>query len=331
MLLKAAAAAALLYWLMSSGRLEWAHLRDIPLTRGTVGLAALGALGIWLGFLLLAWRLSLMVRAAGIVISARSAFELTAIGAFTGAILPGILGGDVVRVVYLCRGEGASRRAAVTAAVICDRALGLASLFLLGTIALGIAWVTGSLPFRSPALLAAPLLALASATAVAAYAARHRLAPAVAARLSRHVPPAIRRGAAVGDLYLRRPRLLAGCLLLSLANHALVCGTFVIAARLLGGVDVSMTQQFLINPLAMAINVIPMTPGGVGLAESAFSWLYEAAGTPLGAAIGILGRGIQYLAFAGAGLPALMLRGRGVDAVARANIGNPDRQDASID
>ena len=45
----------------------------------------------------------------------------------------------------------------------------------------------------------------------------------------------------------------------------------------------------------MVMNVIPITPGGVGVTESAFSYLYDAAGCAMGATIGILGRTIQYI------------------------------------
>jgi uncharacterized membrane protein YbhN (UPF0104 family) len=121
-------------------------------------------------------------------------------------------------------------------------------------------------------------------------------------------PSRIQKALSVGDHFVRRPALLAGCIGLSLVNHALVCGTFLIAAALLGGVAISTLQQFLLNPLAMVINVIPITPGGVGVTESAFSYLYAAAGSPLGATLGILGRSIQYLAFAVVGFPALILR-----------------------
>jgi uncharacterized membrane protein YbhN (UPF0104 family) len=55
----------------------------------------------------------------------------------------------------------------------------------------------------------------------------------------------------------------------------------------------------------MVMNAIPLTPGGIGITESTFSFLFEAIGSSNGAAIGLLGRFIQYSTFAAAGSVAV--------------------------
>jgi uncharacterized membrane protein YbhN (UPF0104 family) len=90
-----------------------------------------------------------------------------------------------------------------------------------------------------------------------------------------------------------------------------VCATFLVASDLLGACDLTALHQYLLNPLAMTLNVVPITPGGVGVAESAFSYLYEAAGCAAGATVGIVGRIIQYAAYVMAGLPSFLARGGG--------------------
>jgi uncharacterized membrane protein YbhN (UPF0104 family) len=193
---------------------------------------------------------------------------------------------------------------------MCDRAVGLFSLFLLGSIVLASAWATGSLPFRSPVLLVAPVVVL-SAIGVVAISATGRLqGPFSYGSWGKYLPSRVQQAVSIGDHFSRRPLLLAGCIGLSLVNHILVCCTFLISAELLGGIDISSLQQFLLNPLAMVINVIPITPGGVGVTESAFSYLYEAADCAIGATIGILGRTIQYIAFIAVGFPAIIFRGK---------------------
>jgi len=275
-----------------------------------VGLVMLGMGGVGLGILLLGLRLCLMVRSAGIELPFRRACSLTSIGLFSGSILPGVVGGDIVKVVYLCRGEGSTQRTLATVAVMCDRAVGLFSLFLLGTIAVASAWATGSLPFRSSVLLIAPLIVFSVVGVVIIYSRRQVLGTFSLGNWGRYLPSRFHQAVAVGDHFVQRPMLLARCIGLSLVNHILVCCTFLIGAELLGGIDISTLQQFLLNPLAMVINVIPITPGGVGMTESAFSYLYDTAGCSLGATIGILGRTIQYLAYAAVGFPALIFRGK---------------------
>ncbi len=309
-LLKTGIATALLYWLASSGRLEFSHLRSISWSPRTVGLVILGVGGVWAGLLLLGLRLRLMVRSLGIVLPLGRACSLTSIGAFSGSILPGVVGGDIVKVVYLCRGEASTQRTFATIAVMCDRAVGLFSLFLLGSIVLAAAWANDSLPFRSPVLLVAPVVVLSMAGVVAISAKGGFLGTFSNGSWGKYLPSRIQQVVSVGDHFVHRPLLLAGCIGLSLVNHILVCCTFLIGAELLGGVDISPLQQFLLNPLAMVINLIPITPGGVGVTESAFSYLYDAAGCAIGATIGILGRTIQYIAFIAVGIPAFIFRGK---------------------
>jgi|GEM_PF-6581392 len=306
--LKALVASLLLYWLATSGRLDFSHFRDIPLSPHTAFLVTAGVGAVWVGILLLGLRLRLMVHAVGIELSLSRACSLTAIGLFSGSILPGVVGGDVVKVVYLYRGEGARHRTLATVAVVWDRAVGLFSLFLLGSLVLVAGWPTEHLPFRSPVLFIAPAVVLLIAAVVVVLGKGRLFGNFCEGRWGALLSPRLRKAVAAGDDFARRPRLLAKCIGLSLVNHALVCSTFLIAAKLLGGIDVPPVQQFMLNPLAMVINVVPITPGGVGVTESAFSYLYEAAGCALGASIGILGRSIQYLAYVVVGFPALTFR-----------------------
>jgi hypothetical protein len=309
-LVKTGLALVLLYWLTSSGRLELSPLQGITWSPLAVGLVVAGVGGVGAGLLLLGWRLCLIAGSLGIALPLRSAFSLTAIGAFAGSVLPGVVGGDVVKIVYLCRGEASSQRTNATAAVIVDRALGLFSLFLLGTIVLVAAEIAGALPFRSPVLFIAPAIVLAAVGAALLMVNRRSWGPVFAWKSDQRLPKRVQQAMQVGDYFSQRPGLLAGCIGLSLANHILVCCTFLVGARLLQVFDVSPLQQFLLNPLAMVINVIPVTPGGVGITESAFSYLYDAAGSDLGATIGLLGRTMQYLVYVAAGFPAFILRGK---------------------
>jgi uncharacterized membrane protein YbhN (UPF0104 family) len=47
----------------------------------------------------------------------------------------------------------------------------------------------------------------------------------------------------------------------------------------------------------MAMNMVPITPGELGISESAFSLLFQIAGSANGATIGFRGRFIQYGVF----------------------------------
>jgi uncharacterized membrane protein YbhN (UPF0104 family) len=71
-------------------------------------------------------------------------------------------------------------------------------------------------------------------------------------------------------------------------------------------------RHFVADPLAMVMNVVPLTPGGIGITEGAFSFLFEQMGSPSGAEIGLVGRGIQYVAYVvGGSIALLAVRFRG--------------------
>ena len=93
-------------------------------------------------------------------------------------------------------------------------------------------------------------------------------------------------------------------IILSLVNHTLVILSFVTAGILL--VDsLPIYAHLALDPLAMVMNMIPITPGGLGVTEGAFSFLFQAFGSPNGAIIGLFGRLIQYSVFSFAGIVAL--------------------------
>ena len=103
---------------------------------------------------------------------------------------------------------------------------------------------------------------------------------------------------------LTRPGLLAIAVLLSLVNHALVIATYVAAAIMLGDI-LPWYAHFVLSPLATVLNMVAITPGGIGLTEGAFSFLYASAGSSQGASVGLLGRILQYLSFIASGTLAL--------------------------
>jgi uncharacterized protein (TIRG00374 family) len=296
--------AAVLYWLLASNRLSLGTLGQLGHDVRTLGWMAAGVASVLLGHLLLAWRLVLLFRRPQLEVSFWRSLALTLIGSLTGAVLPGLVGGDAVKAVYLC-GDAVGRRSHAVATVLVDRVLGLYGLFLLATIMLGGAWCTSALPPYGIVLWAAPLVTAVLTTGLVVSTWPGNWRRALVATVTRHLPAKLQSLAAALEDFLQRPGLLWASIGLSLANHGLVVLTFVVAAAMLHD-PLPLVAHFVLSPLAMAMNMIPLTPGGVGLAEGAFSFLYQYAGSTQGAAVGLLGRVIQYAAFAVGGTPALL-------------------------
>ena len=94
-------AALLVWWLVRCGRLDTELLVSIGLGVPAIALMVAGAACVFLGQLLLAARLLLLLRRQAIHLTYARALGLTLIGSFFGAILPGLVSGDAVKTVYL--------------------------------------------------------------------------------------------------------------------------------------------------------------------------------------------------------------------------------------
>ena len=93
--------------------------------------------------------------------------------------------------------------------------------------------------------------------------------------------------------YRYQPRILISVLVLSVVGHALIVGTFACCAVAIHD-TLPLAHHFVLDPLAMMLNAVPISPGGLGLAEGAFAFLFAGAGSPNGAIIGLMGRMLLY-------------------------------------
>ncbi len=305
LMLKLGVAALLIGWLFSQRRITLSLFMQLHPTAQTIALFCAVAGAVCLGILCMGWRFEQLLRCVGFSISYREALGLTFIGSFTGAVLPGLLGGDVVKAIYLCRRSTHQRSEALTAIMV-DRVIGLYALMSLAVLALPLAglWHCTRLD-RHIQLILLTLWGGVTLGGLILTSCRWTRVP-VYQRLHSCLPQTLRNLTQALVAYCATPRLLIASLLLSMLNHLLVVISFWIVGVIIGD-SLSLMGHLVINPLAMLLNAIPLAPGGVGITESGFSLLFEHAGSPNGATIGLLGRIIQYVVFTLGGIPALLL------------------------
>jgi uncharacterized membrane protein YbhN (UPF0104 family) len=93
-------------------------------------------------------------------------------------------------------------------------------------------------------------------------------------------------------MYRRRGRSIAAALLLSLLGHSGFVLSFYFAAQIFQGPAdeaqiPTLVEHFLLVPIGMTIQALPLAPGGMGVGEYAYGRLYEIVGKS--AAAGVLG------------------------------------------
>jgi uncharacterized protein (TIRG00374 family) len=240
----------------------------------TIGLAAI---------LLTFVRWYYLVRAQGLPFTMTNALRLGLVGFYFNIFLPGAVGGDIIKAAFIARGQ--SRRTVAVATVILDRAIALWGLFWFVVLLGALFWLTGSLEgevgerLRTIVLLAAGVVGLSLLLCLVLIFLPARRARRFTVRLS-SIPKV---GHAAAEfwravwMYRRRPKSVLLALLLAVIGHVGFVLTFYFSARTLSAADQipPLRDHFLIVPVGMLIEAVPLFPGGAGIAEWAYGWLYQ--------------------------------------------------------
>jgi len=300
--LRVALGLALLYYILSTTG-DWHSLYAL-LDRWWL-LVAVPALPFF-GALLECIRLRLLFLAQGIHYTHTRLYKLIAVGSFYNNAMPGGVGGDLVKLYYLAV-ETRGRTVETATILAVDRAVALFS-WLLVIVVLGVLNAS-RLATHVPVLLMTAsafglmtvlgLLALLSgSTALRST----RLFTYLTTRAPLHRP--IHRIADALYTYRDQRHVLLQAALWSLPGHLATCAMYWAVASVL----IPQAPGLLVCLLAflgMLANVLPVTPGGLGVGEAAFHGLFSMFGYAGGAQLilawrvamlpfGILG-GILYM------------------------------------
>jgi glycosyltransferase 2 family protein len=185
------------------------------------------------------------------------------IGMFTNVFVPGLVGGDALRALYL--GRRYQRIGPAFASVMADRGIGLLTLFWLAAV---VALCTTQV--RLPASVLRVVLA-AGGISLLAYLSAPQLAKALSRtnRFNQLLAPMIP--------YLSRPMALTPAIALSaLLQLSLATCQYLLAIGL--GLDIALATFVLIVPITNVIASLPITINGLGTREASYLVLLGMAG-----------------------------------------------------
>ena len=270
-------------------------------------------------------RYASIAQAAGIPLGAPQAWRIVTAGVFGGAVTPGKIGGEGLKLALLLRRGVPTARAGRI--LLVDRAADLVFFLLMGLVAAALLpplFGADATAARAFALVGTAFLGLFLLVLIAVFA-----WPAPTARvlgtLARPVLRRLRRPDAEGriqevvadvrdgvvDLAGRRPGLMIGAALLTAANWIVEYG--VLWTLLLAfGHDVPYWMVFFVGIVLTLVSNIPITPGGSGVAELAALALLTPLAPGLTPLFVVAWRGATYFydLIAGGVMAALMLPGR---------------------
>lgn len=267
-LLKFVLGGAFLFWMVHSDKLNVRQVVD-SLARWRTLMAILSLL--YLQRAVIAWRWNLLLRAQEIRIPYRRAFGLTMIGFLFNLVIPGAVGGDVVKGYYITRAAPGRRSQAATS-VLMDRILGVVALFLLTALVSMFNFRTLEQTTVMRHLGMFVIAGLVGGTLV--------LYSAVQAGtlLSEwHGLPRVVRSAFLSvSRYREKSSVIPFALAVTLLAHSLSCLAYFLALRATGQAgDITVAYFLLLVPLGLLPTAIPISPAGIGVGQAAFFALFR--------------------------------------------------------
>ena len=235
-------------------------------------LLALACLGFLISWLIIAVRWWFLLKIQDIRISLWEAVRLTFLGQFFSVVVPGTVGGDLVKAYYVSKHT--TNKAAPLVSVFVDRVLGMTELVVMATVMLAIVLIFG---IKTVQEVFYPVVALA--VCVVALIGAFTFLLSARFRKALHLDMIYRRLpiahhiAAAGDaanLYRKRLGSLIKAIGVTLGSHVVWIASIALIGMSLH-IQVETYNYFLYVPLIYIVGAVPITPGGAGVVESLYT------------------------------------------------------------
>jgi uncharacterized membrane protein YbhN (UPF0104 family) len=286
-LAKVLVAGALLFYLIENGTLDLSRLR-IVFDRPEI--FAIGA-GYWLiaAVVLGSLRWKILLNGVDCFVPYPKILKFHLIGFFFNVALPGAVGGDLVKAVYVIRDTPGISKVNAMMSIIIDRVVGLASLFVLAGIVFALYFSDIWAIEAAHSIVTASLIALLlGVTFFVAVLMPYPPGKDPFEKLFSLRLPGFALGAKVYGamrLYQKKPYALLSGLFLSIAIQSLNLGQLWYLTGAMMGQMPEFSRVAMVAPLGNLASALPISPGGFGVGHVAFERLYKLVGLTDGANI----------------------------------------------
>ncbi len=278
------------------------------LKRMRIDLLICAMAGFGVSVLVVAIRWWFLLRIQEIHIRAWEAVRLTFLGLFFNTVVPGTVGGDLVKAWYVAKHT--PKKAAVLVSIFVDRLLGLTEMTLLATVMVAIVYFGKIEPYeriRMP--LMAVLVVLAVLIVTLAFLLSRRFRRLFHLQKLYQRLPIAHHIAAAGDaavVYRRQIGQLFKAILMTIGAHVFFIGAITLLGLSLR-LDTPWYNFFIYIPLIYIIGAIPISPGGAGWIENLYVWFFAPVSASMVLALALLARLIPILW----GIPGIIVAVKG--------------------
>lgn len=223
-----------------------------------------------------------LVRMLGVPFRLIDSLRLSYVGTFFNLVIPGAVGGDLVKAAYLAR-MNLPRTQAITTLLV-DRIVGLIGIFYLAAVAALVNWSSLAQPVKNLGLFAS-LMAIAGSVGLAVILMDlpTKLFPKLAQSAGK---PGIliRELGALSRSYRTHWKGLVLTIPVSMFCHSLACASaYLVGLALFPNFDVSLGKHLMIFPLVLFSTAVPLPFGALGFSEEVSGQLFQFVGHPSGA------------------------------------------------
>jgi hypothetical protein len=276
---------ALLYWLASTGKLEFRQLSILVEQPVTLVVAV----GLWLfaSLFLGSMRWNLLLRGMGIEMPLLRTMRLQLIGFFFNTAMPGAVGGDVIKGIYVMREKSATSRTNALLTIILDRIIGLVAIFAIAGVAIlfRLDFVRGNAGLVSLAVFVG--VGVAAIFVVGLFCLTHLFEgrDPFKGLLSLKVPgfSLLLKVYDALMLFRKDPGTIGKAFFISVVVQTMSMLFGYLLAVTLTGQDVDLMVYSFVHPIGILATALPLAPGGLGIGHIAFDRLFIMAGLQGGA------------------------------------------------
>lgn len=246
-------------------------------------LVALALFGV--GPLLSSIRWGILLRVQGIELDFKDLFRLTMIGNFWNLAMPGGVGGDLLKMIYV-RKHAEEHHAEAVMTILVDRVIGLLGLFMVALVAVFFSWnfLTHASPEVWGTVIGVACVSAGGALAVTLTLAHRQIRkiPGVEPLVTwfkGFLPPVARIISRVVnglDLFKNDLSSVGMALVLSMIIHSSVGLAVMLIGWAVGSQGLEWKDYFLATQVANTISAIPLTPGGLGSRDAVMMLFFKA-------------------------------------------------------
>lgn len=282
---KVAVVVTLLVWMVQTGKLNPSQM-SIFVTNPMVIIVGVS---VWIvgPVLLGSWRWWLLLRGAGLECKFKRALNLQLVGFFFNTAMPGAVGGDIVKAVYIIKDQSTpSGKTPAMLSVLLDRIVGLIGLFAMGAFTALLNYKTMmEAPVTANLMKGLAFVVLCSIIFLGLVFVKYPNAQDPFERFLRLDFPGFSTLHGIYKAlraYRERPLLLFSTIAISICIQTMFMAYMgFIGTQLYHDFQASLLTP--IFPFGTLVTAVPLAPGGLGVGHAAFDKLFSMVGLPGGA------------------------------------------------